>query len=46
MKTIQFAVGLGVVDAALDMLDPILGQVGFELADALLASFAFVGVEL
>ncbi len=28
------------------MLDALLGEVGFELADAFLVSFAFVGVEL
>ena len=28
------------------MLDPMVGEVGFELAYALLASFALVGIEL
>ena len=46
VEPFQLPVRLRVINAAEEMLDPILSQEGFELADALFASFAFVGVEL
>ena len=46
VEPFQFPVRLGVVDSAENMLDPLLGEVLFEFAYALLLPFAFAGVEL
>jgi hypothetical protein len=46
VEPFQLAVGLGMLDAAEDMLDSTVSQLLFESADAFLLPFAFIGVEL